>query len=760
MAVGLEALESRRNSIRSSIVYRISVWFALSLLCLTGGREEGARADGTGPRSDDWITVNKDYSGQRYVDLDQITPNNVANLTELCELQLNEPANFSSGLLKIGRTIYVTTGSRTVALDAVTCDVRWQKVEPLTAGRSNARGAGYSDGKIFRSVLDGRLIARDAATGQFLWQTQAANTTIGEHLVSAPIAWKGKVFVGLTTSDTGIAGRMMAFDANTGNQLWQFETTFGQPAGGGFWTTYSLDPTTGEVFLPIVNPYPTFDRDITPGDIDITKLTDSVASLDSATGHLNWYYQLVPGDDHDWDQAAAPTLYRASNGERMVAAAGKSGRVYAINRATQLLAFDTPGEPLNNDQVPLSGTWLDVCPGINGGAMFNGAAYDPTLGALYVGMVDFCTWYVTGANFGNPTVGGKGGAFIKDWASAAKQQAPTGWITAIDATSGRALWQYHAEAQTMAGLLPTKSGLLLAGDSHGHLLAFNKQNGALLASIDTGGALNNGLISYAVGGQQYVAATVGGGTENPSTVAGPLRVSVYGLGGSGPPKVITLDRLDLPPPAGETAGQALFGAVCGQCHGSGAAGSSAPPLFRQSQLADPALLKQFLMTVPPPMPHLYPGVLIDKDVEAIAEFLRTSIFKCGPNEPQSCKPPPQPHSGGTAAWQAVYSVLTSPRCINCHPVASPNLPHFPLTVDNSGYEQDYPRQGDDRHPHYYAVLRGGTVAVETSENTGVVNPGIGAPFERCTFCHGAVNDPVTGIPGTTNPAVNPGQPFG
>jgi hypothetical protein len=158
-------------------------------------------------------------------------------------------------------------------------------------------------------------------------------------------------------------------------------------------------------------------------------------------------------------------------------------------------------------------------------------------------MVDFCTWYVTGANFGNPTVGGKGGAFIKDWASAAKQQAPTGWITAIDATSGRALWQYHAEAQTMAGLLPTKSGLLLAGDSHGHLLAFNKQNGALLASIDTGGALNNGLISYAVGGQQYVAATVGGGTENPSTVAGPLRVSVYGLGGSGPPKVITLDRL-------------------------------------------------------------------------------------------------------------------------------------------------------------------------------------------------------------------------
>jgi hypothetical protein len=26
------------------------------------------------PSSDEWITINKDYSGQRYVDLDQITP--------------------------------------------------------------------------------------------------------------------------------------------------------------------------------------------------------------------------------------------------------------------------------------------------------------------------------------------------------------------------------------------------------------------------------------------------------------------------------------------------------------------------------------------------------------------------------------------------------------------------------------------------------------------------------------------------------------
>jgi hypothetical protein len=154
------------------------------------------------------------------------------------------------------------------------------------------------------------------------------------------------------------------------------------------------------------------------------------------------------------------------------------------------------------------------------------------------------------------------------------------------------------------------------------------------------------------------------------------------------------------------------------------------------------------------MPHLYPGVLLDKDVELIASYLKTSIFKCGePDQPQSCKPAEKPSSGGTEAWRAIYTDLTSPRCINCHPKVSSNLPHF------YGYPQDYPRQGDDRHPHYFTVLRGNSVRFETAEHTGFVYPGEGAPFEHCIFCHGTKNDPVTGIPGTTNPHFNPGQPF-
>ena len=685
--------------------------------------------------------MNKDYSSQRFVDLDQITPENVGNLKEVCEVQLNQPVVFSSALLMAGDTLYTSTDRLTVAFDAATCELRWRHVldfiqRPIGSGN---RGLGYLDGKVFRGTNDGRVMAFDARTGQVLWAVQASDPSKLEMFASAPIAWKGKVFIGIAYSEAGIAGRLLALDVNSGKELWRFETTLGFHAGGGLWASYSLDPATGEVFAGVGNPFEDFNRDLVPDDAARTVYTNSVISVDSATGRLNWHFQAVPRDEHDWDLATTPTLYHSADGRSMLAIAGKDGRVHGIDRTTQTPAFNTPGTTTVNDNVPLDKTWKYVCPGLQGGAMFNGAAYSPIEGMLYVGMSDHCAWYVKGAPY-------------KDWSAAARYGAPKGWITALDGETGAVRWQYHADAQVLAGLVPTKSGLLFAGDTHGNLLAFRAKDGSLLHRIDAGGALNNGLISYSAGGAQYIAAAVGGATENPSAVAGPLRVVVYGLHGSEKPTVVTLDRLHPFAGAGVSAAEVAFNQNCQQCHAHAGSGGSAPPLARQSQLADPELLKQFLATVPPPMPRLYPGVLDDTDVQMIADYLRTDVFKCGPGEIQSCEAPVRPTSGGTKEWQDVYSVLTSPRCINCHSVAS-KLPRF-----YSLFDQDYPRQGDDRHPHYYSVLRGDTIDFTTEEKTEIVHPGIGMPMERCASCHGASNDPKTGIPGTADQA-NPEEAF-
>jgi hypothetical protein len=72
---------------------------------------------------------------------------------------------------------------------------------------------------------------------------------------------------------------------------------------------------------------------------------------------------------------------------------------------------------------------------------------------------------------------------------------------------------------------------------------------------------------------------------------------------------------------------------------------------------------------------------------------------------------------GLAAWQQVYSVLTHPRCINCHTATK------------------YPQQGDDRHRHFANVVRG-------PEDKGV-------PALKCATCHQEANA-STGVPGGHN----------
>lgn len=84
----------------------------------------------------------------------------------------------------------------------------------------------------------------------------------------------------------------------------------------------------------------------------------------------------------------------------------------------------------------------------------------------------------------------------------------------------------------------------------------------------------------------------------------------------------------------------------------------------------------------------------------------------------AAKPDRATNATGLAAWDQVYSVLVSPRCINCH------------TATN------YPQQGDDRHRHFANVIRG-------PEDKGV--PGL-----NCISCHQESNADSTGVPGAHN----------
>jgi hypothetical protein len=73
---------------------------------------------------------------------------------------------------------------------------------------------------------------------------------------------------------------------------------------------------------------------------------------------------------------------------------------------------------------------------------------------------------------------------------------------------------------------------------------------------------------------------------------------------------------------------------------------------------------------------------------------------------------------GLAAWQQIYSVVTHPRCINCHTAG------------------DYPQQRDERRRHFANVVRG--------------PDGNGVPGLQCATCHQESNANSTGVPGSHN----------
>ena len=781
----------RLNFARIETTYLTLLTLALLSLC-------AGPALAQAPGANDWITVNKNFSSHRYVDLDQITPKNVDRLGEVCELDLNEPGWFSSGILKVDSTLYFTTRRMTFAVDARTCHVRWRYInteEPFPAN-SNNRGLAYLPGKdgkpdlLFRGTSSGHMLAINADNGQVVWNNPSANPIRLESIIAAPVAHGDKVFVGIATADLGVCGRVMAFNAYTGQELWRYYTvpiqadlegnvTCEPYAGGAQWTSLTLDPEEGRLYVPVSNPNPDYIRREADKD---ALFTNAVVALDTDTGERVWYYQAVPADDHDWDLGTAPVLFEVDD-QKLLAVAGKNGYAYIVDRTVQSneYLFRVAGTPMVNTDKPFplntehppNEDAVRVCPGSIGGAQFTGPSHDPERGAFYVGMNEFCWFYyqyegyvasgkkaghLTATDF-TPVSETTVDATVteKEWSTEGGTKPdlslgnpPRGFVTAFDAL-GEMLWQYKTPAQVQAGTVATKGGVVFAADTLGFLYAFDAKSGEPKQVLNIGGAVNSGLISYEVGGKQYVAAEVGGLSLNPPGIVrdpvtnelirplSTLRLKIFTLDPkpTTPPPTVGRVAITYPrwvpknvPPAAKAleeiqpviAGDLLYSAVCVACHGQNGAGSAYPTLKRQSViLTDYDNLTEFFETITPPMPKLYPGLLSDEDIGHLVAYF-TALEAKGVLEKQvPYKLPFKPD--GPGAWPDIYSVMVHPRCINCHTMT------------------DYPRQEDVRHPHFYGVVRG--------SHTGL-NANRGSAVRRCTDCHGDQNNPDTGVPGAEN----------
>jgi alcohol dehydrogenase (cytochrome c) len=495
----------------------------------------------------DWSSYNRTLLGDRFAPQAEVTPATVRQLLRICSYDLGRQTSFQTGPVVIDDTIFITTDFDTIAIDGSTCQQKWRATETYTAAgplRVN-RGAAVADGRVFRGTQDGRVLAYDASNGKRLWQAVIADPKLGETVPAALITWQGLVFAGNAgPNNKGIKGRMYALDAASGRVVWEqylvprasSDRSYGPHApepvmppgrsgsspdapGGTTWTSYSLDPVSGTLYVPGGARTSHFGRDQRG---ETNRYSGTLMALDAKTGAVKSAYPLVELDFHDWDVSAAPALFTTRRGRKIAAEAIKDGHVYGIELATGRRVWTAPTTTIRNTEIALSGNGTTrFCPGTQGGSEWNGVSYSPQTNLVYVGAIDWCS---------NARLAPEGAESKEPLVHFDPPGLWAGWITAVDGDSGNLIWKRKLPAPVLGAVTPTAGGVVFAADMDGSVYAFNATTGATEWQTQAVGPVGGGIVSYATpSGAQRIAIAAGLTSPIWPTKKVNAQVVVYGL---------------------------------------------------------------------------------------------------------------------------------------------------------------------------------------------------------------------------------------
>ena len=325
-----------------------------------------ATDDPSAPTSTDWPHYRGDLAGTGYSSLTQIDAANVGTLTEAWRYALSARTDAGRGPnsqatpIVVDGVMYLPAQDRVVALDPTTGMELW--AHAVEGGVPSRRGVAYWGGeggtpaRILFSAGE-RLIALDATTGARATAFGAdGEVDLGIPYNSVPLVFENIVVVGANTPRGAIGGigNARAYDARTGEKLWEFSSV-PQPGevghetwegdawrdrlGVNAWPFYfTVDAERGLLYLPLAAPIPFPYGGDRPG---ANLFGNSVVAVDVRTGAYVWHFQTIHHDIWDHDPPAPPVLFDAPLPGGSVPALGvttKSGYLYLLDRET--------GEPL------------------------------------------------------------------------------------------------------------------------------------------------------------------------------------------------------------------------------------------------------------------------------------------------------------------------------------------------------------------------------------------------------------------------------
>ena len=355
-----------------------------------------------GAKNGEWRAYSAEAGSTRYSSLDQINRDNVKNLQVAWTWKFD---NFGGGTsettpLMVNGVLYFTVGQRrsVIAVNAGTGETLWTwrldegprfDQAPRKVGRGVAYWADGGDGRIVTVTPGFQLIELNARTGApirdfgqdgfvDLFKQLDLTTSldpmgkIGNS--SAPVVSRDVIIIGPALTQGGVnpnkenvKGDVMAFDVRTGKKLWTFHTIprKGEPGyetwlnnsadytgNVGVWGPLSADDELGYVYLNTESPTNDGYGGHRPG---ANLYSDSIVCLDTKTGKMIWYRQLIHHDIWDYDMPAHPILIDINANGRPIKAVVQMGKIafaYVFDRTNGQPVWPIPDVAVPQTDVP------------------------------------------------------------------------------------------------------------------------------------------------------------------------------------------------------------------------------------------------------------------------------------------------------------------------------------------------------------------------------------------------------------------------
>ena len=304
--------------------------------------------------------------------------------------------------------------------------------------------------------------------------------------------------------------------------------------GGNVWGWISYDPQADLVYYGTANPGPC-NPEQRPG---ANKCTAGIFARRPSDGQARWFYQYSPHDLHDYDGVNENVLLDLDwkgSPRKLLVHPDRNGYIYVMDRLTgQVLAADpfvhittTEGVDLKTGQLkynpkkePRVGeTIREICPVSPGGKDWQPSAWSPRTRLLYIPHQNLCQdseSYDVSYIAGTPYVG-------VDSKMYAGPGGFRGVFTAWDVVAGRKRWSINERFPVWSGALATAGDVVFYGTMDGWFKAVDAKSGKQLWQFRTESGIIGQPVSYrGPDGKQYVAILAGVGGWAGAIVSGSL----------------------------------------------------------------------------------------------------------------------------------------------------------------------------------------------------------------------------------------------